>query len=129
MSASYDAAEIMGALYGPGLTGLKGALPREWAGKLREDIERLYASALQREGGAIGYGPKRHYAEIHPEEIRGFVEGRRVNSLAFNVTTVDVEADMGAFEIAPGTQWDDAETFEYGMFPPKSLYDRYEARA
>jgi hypothetical protein len=36
---------------------------------------------------------------------------------------------MGPFEIAPGTQWDPPEGFEHDMFPPKSLYPRYEARA
>jgi len=55
--------------------------------------------------------------------------GRRLSSLAFNVTTVDVYEDMGPFEIAPGTQWDDLSEFEHGMFPPKSLYGRYEERA
>ena len=54
--------------------------------------------------------------------------GRRLTSLAFNVTTVDVFEDMGPFEIAPGTQWDAAEGFEHGMFPPRSLYPRYEER-
>ena len=55
--------------------------------------------------------------------------GRRLNSLAFNVTTVDVFEDMGPFEIAPGTQWDEPVDFEHGMFPSKSMYPRYEARA
>ena len=55
--------------------------------------------------------------------------GRRLNSLAFNVTTVDVFENMGPFEIAPGTQWDEPVDFEHGMFPPKSMYPRYEARA
>ena len=55
--------------------------------------------------------------------------GRRLSSLAFNLTTVDVTEQMGPFEIAPGTQWDVPEDFEHGMFPPKSLYPRYEARA
>lgn len=55
------------------------------------------------------------------------MKGRRLNSLAFNLTTVDVEEDMGPFEIAPGTQWDDLSTHD-GMFPPKELYGRYEAR-
>jgi hypothetical protein len=54
--------------------------------------------------------------------------GRRLNSLAFNLTTVDVTADMGPFEIAPGTQWDDPSEYEHGMFPPQSLYPRYESR-
>lgn len=58
-------------------------------------------------------------------------KGRRLNSLAFNLTTVDVYEDMGPFEIAPGTQWDDLSNCgcEKGMFPPKSYYHRYEARA
>jgi ectoine hydroxylase-related dioxygenase (phytanoyl-CoA dioxygenase family) len=61
-----------------------------------------------------------------PEET---LVGRRLNSLAFNLTTVDVFEDMGPFEIAPGTQWDEPEGFQHGMFPPKELYPRYEERA
>jgi len=53
--------------------------------------------------------------------------GRRLNSLAFNMTAVDVSEDMGPFEVAPGTQWDDPADFEHGMFPPASRYPRYEA--
>ncbi|KUG08583.1 phytanoyl-CoA dioxygenase family protein [Solirubrum puertoriconensis] len=176
---SYDIAQIMGGLYGDGIIGLKGAFSREWAQQLGEDIAVLYQDALKRPGGAIGRGPKRHYVEIHPEGIRGFVElcthpwvvavceavlgpeykiveigfdvpnpgavhqpwhrdfpapddtivGRRLNSLAFNLTTVDVTPDMGPFEVAPGTQWDLPDGFEHGMFPPRSLYPRYEERA
>jgi hypothetical protein len=55
------------------------------------------------------------------------VLGRRLNSLAFNITTVDVSADMGPFEIAPGTQWDTWEGDP--MFPPAAMLPRYEARA
>jgi hypothetical protein len=55
--------------------------------------------------------------------------GRRLNSLAFNLTTVDVTPDMGPFEIAAGTQWDEPSGFEDGMFPPSSLYERYEKMA
>jgi phytanoyl-CoA dioxygenase PhyH len=61
-----------------------------------------------------------------PEETRS---ERRLTSLAFNVTTVDTEEDMGPFEIAPGTQWDDDPSFKHDMFPPKEMYDRYEGRA
>jgi hypothetical protein len=175
----YDTAQIMGGLYGDGIIGLKGAFEREWVEELREDVEALYQDALQRPGGAVGRGPKRHYVEIHPEDIRGFLDlithpwvvavceavlgpeykiveigfdvpnpgaqdqpwhrdfpappetlvGRRLNSLAFNVTCVDVFEDMGPFEIAPGTQWDAPDGFEHEMFPPKSLYPRYQARA
>jgi hypothetical protein len=55
--------------------------------------------------------------------------GRRLDSLAFNITTVDVSEDMGPFEIAPGTQWDDLTGHDSAMFPPESLYHRYESRA
>jgi ectoine hydroxylase-related dioxygenase (phytanoyl-CoA dioxygenase family) len=54
---------------------------------------------------------------------------RRLSSLAINVTTVDTTADMGPFEIAPGTQFDDDAGFEHGMFPPRSAYPRYQALA
>ena len=61
-----------------------------------------------------------------PEETR---RQRRLTSLAFNLTTVDTVEDMGPFEIAPGTQWDDGRDFDHGMFPAKDRYPRYEARA
>ena len=175
----YEVAQIMGGLYGDGIIGLKGAFSRDWTRQLHEDVMVAYEDALKRPGGAVGRGPRRHYVEIHPEDIRGFVDlcthpwvvavceavlgprykiveisfdvpnsgavdqswhrdfpapddtitGRRLNSLAFNLTTVDVEDDMGPFEIAPGTQWDLPEGFEHGMSPPKTLYSRYEQRA
>ncbi|WP_119157665.1 phytanoyl-CoA dioxygenase family protein [Caldimonas tepidiphila] len=65
-----------------------------------------------------------------PEETR---IGRRLNSLAFNLTAVDTTPEMGPLQIAPGTQWDEFDSpgdgREAGMFPPRSLYPRYEARA
>jgi hypothetical protein len=178
-TAPYDVSAIMGGLYGDGIIGLKGAFTREWVQTLREDIDGLFAEGLKRPGALVGRGPKRYYAEIHPESIRGFTDlvthpwvvtvcrailgaeykiveigfdvplpgamlqpwhrdfpapeatlvGRRLNSLAFNVTTIDVTEDMGPFEIAPGTQWDEAEGFEHEMFPPRALYPRYDARA
>ena len=61
-----------------------------------------------------------------PAETR---DEHRLTSLAFNMTLVDTEEDMGPFEIAPGTQWDSGEDFKHEMFPPKSFYDRYQERA
>ncbi|MFN3943341.1 MAG: phytanoyl-CoA dioxygenase family protein [Allosphingosinicella sp.] len=55
--------------------------------------------------------------------------GRRLNSLAFNLTTVDTRPEHGPFEIAPGTQWDEFEGCPKGMFPPRDLWPRYAARA
>jgi phytanoyl-CoA dioxygenase PhyH len=54
---------------------------------------------------------------------------RRLNSLAFNLTGVDTTDEMGPFEIAPGTQFDDEPDFDHGMFPPKTRYERYAERA
>lgn len=76
-------------------------------------------------------GPGARYQPWHRDfpATEATLAGRRLNSLAFNITTVDVVEEMGPFEIAPGTQWDAPEGFEHGMFPPKSLYPRYEERA
>nr|WP_174864141.1 phytanoyl-CoA dioxygenase family protein [Streptomyces galbus] len=167
------------ALYSDGITARKGAFGVDWADALRADVDRAFEEALSRPGGAVGRGPNRYYVEIHPEQIRGFVElvdhpwvrsvcaavlgpdyriveigfdvplegavnqpwhrdfpmpeetrrERRLTSLAFNVTTVDTTEDMGPFEIAPGTQWDDSPEFDHGMFPPRAHYGRYEERA
>ena len=175
----YDVGAIMGGLYGDGIIGLKGAFSRDWAAQLGEDVERLFQEAIKRPGGTVGRGPNRYYVEIHPEDIRGFVElathpwvvavceavlgpdykiveigfdtpfpgaqmqpwhrdfpapddtltGRRLNSLAFNLTTIDVIEEMGPFEIAPGTQWDPPTGLKHEMFPPKEYYPRYEERA
>ena len=175
----WDPAAMMGGLYGEGIIGLKGAFERAWVQQLAADINVAYAAALKRPNGVVGRGPKRHYVEIHPEDIRGFVDlvthpwvlqvceavlgpdykiveigfdvpnpgaevqpwhrdfpspgetltGRRLNSLAFNVTAVDVTEEMGPFEIAPGTQWDAPVGFEHGQFPHRSAYSRYVARA
>ena len=54
--------------------------------------------------------------------------GRRLNSLAFNLTAVDTVPEMGPFEIALGTQWDDLTGCPNEMFPPKELWPRYRQR-
>lgn len=54
---------------------------------------------------------------------------RRITSLAFNLTGVDVTPDMGPFEIAPGTQWDDGRAWSHEMFPDRTEWDRFAARA
>lgn len=56
-------------------------------------------------------------------------EGRRITSLAFNLSGVDVTPDMGPFEIAPGTQWEDGRAWHHQMFPPPEEWPRYAARA
>ncbi|MDQ3482710.1 MAG: phytanoyl-CoA dioxygenase family protein [Pseudomonadota bacterium] len=57
------------------------------------------------------------------------LKGRRLNSLAFNLTTVDTRQDHGPFEIALGTQWDDIAGARDDMFPDRSLWGRYAERA
>lgn len=55
--------------------------------------------------------------------------GRRLDSLAFNLTAVDTIAEMGPFEIAAGTQWDAFGGCPKEMFPPRDLWPRYIERA
>jgi hypothetical protein len=57
------------------------------------------------------------------------LEGRRLNSLAFNLPAIDTRPEHGPFEVAPGTQWDDIPGAKDGMFPDRSLWGRYEERA
>jgi len=175
----YEAADIMGGLYGEGIIGLKGAFSTGFADQLHAEIMRLFEEARQIPGGALPRGPHRFYVEVQPERIGGFVEivahpwfvavceavlgpdyrivevgfdipfpgaadqpwhrdfavpeamtkGRRLNSLAFNLTTVDTRPEHGPFEIAPGTQWDEFEGCPKGMFPPRHLWPRYIERA
>ena len=47
---------------------------------------------------------------------------RRLTSLAFNLTGVDVTGDMGPFEIVPGSQFDDGRAWRNEMFPPEDLW-------
>jgi hypothetical protein len=54
---------------------------------------------------------------------------RRITSLAFNVTGVDVTPDMGPLEVAHGTQWEQGGDWKAGMFPPESEAARYNALA
>lgn len=53
-----------------------------------------------------------------PTETR---DERRLTSLAFNVSTVDVTHDLAPFEIAPGTHWETGDDFAEGMFPPPDV--------
>ena len=53
----------------------------------------------------------------------------QITSLAFNLTCVDVTEDMGPFEIAIGTQWDDGREWKHEMFPPREVWGRFAERA
>ena len=63
-----------------------------------------------------------------PSPPESYIE-HRITSLAFNLTGVDVTEDMGPFEVAPGTQWDDGRAWNHEMFPAKQLWPRFEERA
>ena len=170
---------LVDGLYDAGIVARRGAFSREWVAAMGEDVMRAFEEAAAREGGAIGRGPQRWYVEMHPEQLRGYVDlvthpwvravceavlgpdyeivelgfdipfhgaalqpwhrdfpsppetwrDRRLTSLAFNLTAVDTTPAMGAFEIAPGTQWEDGREFAHGMFPDPSTWSRYEAIA
>jgi hypothetical protein len=63
-----------------------------------------------------------------PSPPQSYIE-HRITSLAFNLTGVDVTEDMGLFEVAHGTQWDDGRGWNHEMFPAKELWPRFEERA
>ena len=65
---------IVDGLYGDGIIARKGAFPRTWVSELHEDVLAAFEDARQREGGAVGRGPNRYYVEVHPEQLRGFVD-------------------------------------------------------
>ena len=177
--ASPEVSEHVATLYRDGITALKGAFPREWVERCREDMMTAFWEAIQRPGGAVGRGPRRWYVETHPQAFRGFVElathpwvtgmceavlgekyelveigfdvpfqgakyqpwhrdfpstpesfrDRRITSLAFNLTGVDVTPDMGPLEIANGTQWEEGSDWKQKMFPPQDQWPRYASVA
>jgi hypothetical protein len=63
-----------------------------------------------------------------PSPVDTYAE-HRITSLAFNLTGVDVTEDMGPFEIAVGTQWEDGRTWKHEMFPEKDLWPKFQERA
>jgi hypothetical protein len=72
--STYDVEAIRTGLQTDGIVACKGAFSREWAARMREDVEAEFAKAIEREGGAIGRGPQRWYVEMHPEAFRGFLD-------------------------------------------------------
>lgn len=59
---------------------------------------------------------------------RDTYEDRRLTSLAFNLTGVDVTPDMGPFEIAVGTQYEDGREWKHEMFPENGLWPSFAER-
>ncbi len=72
--ADEETRALVQTLYRDGIVARKGAFTPEWADAMREDIEVALAEAMGRPRGAVGRGPSRYYVEIHPEQLRGFVE-------------------------------------------------------
>ncbi|MFB9236562.1 phytanoyl-CoA dioxygenase family protein [Plantactinospora siamensis] len=66
--------EALGELYRDGITACRGAFPAAWIDRMAQDIEAAFQEASSRENGRVGRGPQRWYVEIHPEQLRGFVD-------------------------------------------------------
>jgi hypothetical protein len=69
-----DRDELRRGLETDGIIACKAAFSPAWVQEVRADIDRAFAEARSREGGAVGRGPNRWYVEIHPEALRGFVD-------------------------------------------------------
>jgi hypothetical protein len=73
-AAGVDPETVVAGLMTDGIIACKGAFSREWVAAMHEDIMSAFDEAVAREGGAVGRGPQRYYVEIHPEQLRGFVD-------------------------------------------------------
>ncbi len=73
--------------------------------------------------GAPEQPPHRDFPMPEPTMLH-----KRLTSLAFNASSVDVTPQMGPFNIAPGTHFDDGADFVQGMFPVGAKKDEYNQR-
>jgi ectoine hydroxylase-related dioxygenase (phytanoyl-CoA dioxygenase family) len=69
-----DRTAAVEALMTDGIIGRPGAFSRDFVATMAEDVEAAFHEARSREGGAVSRGPHRWYVEIHPQQLRGFVE-------------------------------------------------------
>ncbi|MBT2503545.1 phytanoyl-CoA dioxygenase family protein [Curtobacterium sp. ISL-83] len=72
--ASEEAVRWIEGIYGDGTIAKKGAFSREWTVDMAEDVYKAFHQALRYPRGAVGRGRRRFYVEIHPEQLRGFVD-------------------------------------------------------
>jgi hypothetical protein len=73
--------------------------------------------------GAPDQPPHRDFPLPEPTRLH-----RRLTSLCFNASTVDVTPSMGPFHIAPGTHFDDGTGFVKDMFPVGEKKESYNQR-
>lgn len=73
--------------------------------------------------GAPEQPPHRDFPLPEPTRLQ-----RRLTSLCFNASTVDVTPSMGPFNIAPGTHFDDGSDFVKEMFPVGEKKEAYNQR-
>ena len=69
-----DVHDDVRTLLADGIVARRGAFERAWIDAMREDVEVAFAAAREVAGGAVPRGPQRWYVEIHPEQLRGFVD-------------------------------------------------------
>ena len=73
--------------------------------------------------GAPDQPPHRDFPLPDPSRLH-----RRLTSLCFNASTVDVTPSMGPFHIAPGTHFDEGADFVKEMFPVGEKKEEYNQR-
>lgn len=69
-----DLTDDLEALRVGGITARRAAFPVAWVDRMHEDVMAAFADARSRDGGALSRGPNRWYVEVHPEQLRGFVD-------------------------------------------------------
>ncbi len=73
--------------------------------------------------GAPEQPPHRDFPMPEPTRLH-----RRLTSLAFNASSIDVTPELGPFNIAPGTHFDDGSDFVKEMFPIGEKKEEYNRR-
>jgi hypothetical protein len=96
------------------------ALNRQMLGENYEIVELGADIPLP---GAPEQPPHRDFPLPEPTRLH-----RRLTSLAYNASSVDVTPEMGPFNVAPGTHFDDGTEFKEGMFPVGELRAKYIER-
>jgi hypothetical protein len=73
--------------------------------------------------GAPEQPPHRDFPMPEPTQLH-----RRLTSLAFNASSIDVTPELGPFNIAPGTHFDEGSDFVKEMFPIGAKKEAYNQR-
>ena len=112
-------------LHPQALTGFVDLVTHPWITGMAEAVLGSQYQIVE-----VGFDTPFQGAKIQPwhrdfPSPKDTYEDHRITSLAFNLTGVDVTPEMGPFEVAPGTQWEDGRSWKHEMFPDPTTWPRF----